>query len=250
MAACRPPSACTPAPPSAGVPGGADGKGRQIIAIHLYLPEQRALVTYRETATHGRRATLCRVILHHGKFQALLPLLSPGSPGLADWLARELAQLECTPKSGGDEAKDKALVREVLGKLVAKTARYGATGHKQNTQARRPLDPRIVAVIALVEQAYHEHVSIERAAKAAHVSKSHFPRLFRQNVGTSFNVFVTKLRVHFAAALLLDEPFEKVINIAYRSGPWDLRTFERAFKKVMGCNPRRYRLRHFGGEEE
>jgi transcriptional regulator GlxA family with amidase domain len=104
-------------------------------------------------------------------------------------------------------------------------------------------------VITLLERVCDEEISLQFAARVAHLGKRHFVRLFKYYIGMSFKAFVTKLRVQVAATILVEEPFETVTQVAFRAGPWDLSTFERAFRKVMGVSPRQYRERNLPREE-
>jgi transcriptional regulator GlxA family with amidase domain len=188
--------------------------------------------------------------VHRGRFTELLTVVPGGLLALSEWLDKELARLAAapaTPKNKKEE--DRVLVRRVLARLVAEATGASGTPDGRRPSARRRLDPRIEGVITLLERVCDEEVSPEFAAKNAHLSKTHFLRLFRQGTGMTFRAFVQRLRVHVAAAILLDEPFARITDIAFRAGPWDLRTFERAFKRVMGCTPRQYRARHLSDEE-
>jgi AraC-like DNA-binding protein len=237
-------------PPSA-APAGASGGGvHKIVALHLFFDDERGVMTYRESGSTRRRLHLCRVAVHRRRFAELLAVVPSGLLALSEWLDKELARLAAAPATPKNrKEKDNVLVRRVLAKLVPATKGALETSDGRSPSAERRLDPRIQGVITLLERVCDEEVSPEFAAKNAHLSKTHFLRLFRQGTGMTYRTFVERLRVHVAAAILLDEPFERITDIAFRAGPWDLRTFERAFKRVFGCTPRQYQARHLNDGE-
>ena len=250
MAACQSPLVRIPGPPSAGRPGRTGG-WRQIVAAHLIFQDQRGLLTYRERAASSRGVSLCRLAVHGAKFGEFCRVVGAGLPLLGEWLDRELAPAPATPaatKAGKDRG---ILAREVLGKLLGRAGGASAAGVTPSPEARRP-DPRIDPVIRHVAERAcdcHEEVSLESAAKAAHMSRRHLRRVFKSGAGMTLKVFVTRFRVHMAAAMLVDEPGSKVTDIAFRSGPWDFSTFDRSFKSVMGVTPSQYRDRELRARE-
>ena len=241
MAPCPPSSAARRPRHDAVHAQGGVPEVQRIVAVHLFPQEERGLVAYHEADTRKRRLSPCRIIVHLRKYTELVDLLPHGVDALKEWLHTELEGLEAPRHPPRDR---KAIVREVMDKLVAGAQRASKKARGRSAPPTRRLDPRIRGVITLLERACDEKVSAEFAARVAEMSKSHFLRTFTESTGMTFKAFITRLRVHVAAALLVEEPLEKVTTIAYRAGPWELCTFERAFKKVMGCTPRGYRARH------
>lgn len=243
MASCAATSDHFRRPTREGGAGAGNGEVLRIVAVSLFPPEERGLMTYEERASRGRPRRLCRIIVHGGKFAELVKLVSCGLEALMTWLRGELATLAAGPPTPKDGERDKVLVRRVLATLASKATGGSEAAGGRAASMRRRLDPRIEGVLTLLERAYEEEISLEFAARVAHLGKRHFVRLFRYFMGMSFKALVTRLRVQVAAAILVEEPFETVTRIALRTGPWDLSTFERAFRKVMGVSPRQYRER-------
>lgn len=72
------------------------------------------------------------------------------------------------------------------------------------------------------------------------VSRTHLYRLFRAEVGMSPMRFLALLRVEASKRVLTER--EGNVNDAWRaSGFGDLRTYEREFKRWVGCTPSEYR---------
>ena len=57
----------------------------------------------------------------------------------------------------------------------------------------------------------------------------------------SFYDFVSGYRLEAAKQLLLEQPDEQILNIAYRSGFNSKTTFNKVFKSVTGQTPSEYR---------
>ena len=79
--------------------------------------------------------------------------------------------------------------------------------------------------------------SIDRdsVARVTHMSPSGFSRFFKAHTGMTFQDFVADVRISHACQLLADGELN-ITDIAFRCGFSDISTFNRAFKKVSGCN--------------
>ena len=87
-----------------------------------------------------------------------------------------------------------------------------------------------------------EPLSAERAAEVASLSPNYFSTYFRQRVGVSFSHWSHGVRVSLALELLRTSDLG-ISEVAFRVGYRDLRTFERAFKRVVRMTPRSFRAR-------
>jgi AraC-like DNA-binding protein len=85
-----------------------------------------------------------------------------------------------------------------------------------------------------------EAVRLEDLAHNARLSVSHFSEIFRAETGVSPMAYFTQLRIR-QACRLLDHTARPVKAIAVDTGYSDPYYFSRAFKKVMGLSPSRYR---------
>ena len=118
---------------------------------------------------------------------------------------------------------------------------------------RLPGDPPAVArAKAFVLAHAGEKVTFKAAAEAAHLSRHHFCRIFKQSTGVTFTEFVACVRVEKAKELL-HNPALRITEIANSAGFQSISQFNRVFRHCTGTSPTcfRARLRHgAGGEAE
>jgi AraC family transcriptional regulator len=151
---------------------------------------------------------------------ALMPLLA----------AAEAARDE------GDGAELEELSLRVAGAVAATLA----------DSAKRPRSPtprdarRVSDALRKIEAAAHEPLALTDLAHETATSPYHFLRTFRQVVGMTPHQFVLHTRLTRAAVRLraTDDP---VSAIAFDAGFGDLSTFNRRFRRLMGCSPGAYR---------
>jgi AraC-like DNA-binding protein len=72
------------------------------------------------------------------------------------------------------------------------------------------------------------------------MSLYHFLRTFRQVAGVTPHQYVLRTRLN-RAAVRLRTSNESVSAIAFGAGFGDLSTFNRRFRRLMGCSPGAYR---------
>jgi AraC-like DNA-binding protein len=85
-----------------------------------------------------------------------------------------------------------------------------------------------------------EQVRLEDLARNAGLSVSHFSEMFREETGQSPMAYFTHLRIR-QACRLLDLTPKRIKAVAAEAGYTDPYYFSRAFKKVMGMSPGKYR---------
>jgi AraC-like DNA-binding protein len=83
-------------------------------------------------------------------------------------------------------------------------------------------------------------VTVREVAAAVHLSERHAERLFRQVVGASMMATLRRLRLEYAAQLLLD-PAVTVTEVARACGYSDVRPFSTAFRRRYARTPGEYR---------
>ena len=213
--------------------------GVRCVGVHLFVGERRAVVTYMTGRRRRGRGLLDRVLVCHAAFEALLALLPQGTEAVTAWLNEELRRpgASVPPRRIGDVQS--AAARDIVPRLIPDEGPH-AIGKPRPANCVQ-VEPRIAAVVAYLADHYTEEVSVEDAARIAHLSPSQFSRVFKRAMGRSFKRFLDALRVHVAAALLVEMPYQQITDIALRTGPWELGTFERAFKRHLRCPPSRYR---------
>jgi AraC-like DNA-binding protein len=90
----------------------------------------------------------------------------------------------------------------------------------------------------------HRTLTLSEMAEHAHLSKSHFSRLFKEQTGYSPMDYFIHLKIQHACMLLSTRM--KVREIALQVGYDDPYYFSHSFKKVVGISPVQYRSRLHG----
>jgi AraC-like DNA-binding protein len=94
---------------------------------------------------------------------------------------------------------------------------------------------------------FHEHLDgelrLERLADECGISVSHFARSFRRSFGTSPHSYLILQRVEIAK-VLLSETNNSLVEVAAQTGFSDQAAFTRAFAKVVGTTPAKWRREH------
>ena len=97
----------------------------------------------------------------------------------------------------------------------------------------------VAEVIGIINRSLSTDISISELASSAHMSRSHFYKIFRKYTGMSINDFILKCRVENTVRLLLNTGCS-VIEAAYESGFTSSSGFYKAFKKITGLAPKDY----------
>ena len=102
-------------------------------------------------------------------------------------------------------------------------------------------DDRIRQALALIRHNLNKHLDIATIANEVCMSKDHFIRTFKKEVGTTPNTYIIRRKMEMAQLLLLtsDNP---VKSIAAQLGFTDDSYFNRAFSKFSGKSPLQYRI--------
>jgi AraC-like DNA-binding protein len=97
-------------------------------------------------------------------------------------------------------------------------------------------NPAMQEVLAYIEENCGNPLSREKLAAQAHLSTSHFTRLFKTATGLTLLEYITRLRLAnaFDDISRTDAP---ITEIAMNNGFSSIRTFNRLFRKVKGQTP-------------
>lgn len=95
---------------------------------------------------------------------------------------------------------------------------------------------------AYIRQHFSEDITLQDIADRHHMSESHFSRLFKQHVGSSYLEYLTKVRLQKAKELLLN-PKLKIYEVAINVGYQDSRYFSQIYRKYTGETPTEFRKR-------
>lgn len=98
-------------------------------------------------------------------------------------------------------------------------------------------------VLRYIESLPPGQVTLAEAAKHVHMNPSYLSQLFKQQNGTNFIDYVTKLRLREAKRLLTSTTL-RISEIAERLGYSDLAYFTNIFKKSCHITPSEYRKTH------
>ena len=86
---------------------------------------------------------------------------------------------------------------------------------------------------------YAENITIKSCAGALYVSDSHLMHLFKEDLGKTFNEYLTEYRIAQAKKILRERKL-RVYEVAYAVGYSDVKYFGQVFKKYVGCMPSEY----------
>ncbi len=131
---------------------------------------------------------------------------------------------------------DKSLTPLRKGREVAQ---YVLSTCPMNNEAFRYY-ARLQKVKHLVEEHYSEKISLQRAASLACMERSSFSRFFGNKVGISFTQWLTQVRISKAMDLMKKNN-ATISQITQEVGFSNLRTFQRAFKKLTDLTPSQFR---------
>ena len=99
-----------------------------------------------------------------------------------------------------------------------------------------------------VDDHYAEEVTLASLAERYHVENSYFSRIFRQEMGISLILYITRKRMEKAKEYIRGSEMS-LMEIAFMTGYDDYTYFSRVFKKNTGMSPREYRD-HFKEEKK
>jgi AraC-like DNA-binding protein len=104
-------------------------------------------------------------------------------------------------------------------------------------------DSRIHQILAYIRKNIHLRLDIDVLADKACMSKDHFIRVFKREMGETPNVYVTKKKMEKAELLLVTSDLS-VKQVADSLGYEDYSYFNKLFKKNAGVTPQQYRMNH------
>lgn len=87
---------------------------------------------------------------------------------------------------------------------------------------------------------YSEDITLDSVAEELHLSKYYVSRLLNSKISISFNDYINNLRINEACDLLT-ETDKKIADISEDVGFGTIRSFNRAFQRVMKMTPLQYR---------
>jgi AraC-like DNA-binding protein len=148
----------------------------------------------------------------------------------------ELLPLLAGAEAARDEA-DPAELEEVALRLAGAVAAILADSAPSSPPPPSRRDERRISeVLRRIEAEAHEPLSLADLAGSAGMSSYHFLRTFQRVAGMPPHQLVLRTRLH-RAAVRLRTSSAAISAIAFDAGFGDLSTFNRRFRRLMGCSP-------------
>ena len=94
--------------------------------------------------------------------------------------------------------------------------------------------------VAYIDENFFEELTLDFFAKKYNVEGSYFSRMFRQEIGENFVLYLTRRRLEKAKEYIRTDE-ANLTEIAFMVGYADYSYFNRVFKKNVGISPREYR---------
>lgn len=101
-------------------------------------------------------------------------------------------------------------------------------------------DNRIAKTVLYIRKHLNEAIELEKLAEISCLSKDHFIRLFKKELGTTPLQYINQKKIEKAQRLLITEELA-VKEIAFQLAFDDYSYFNRLFKKTTGVTPQEYR---------
>lgn len=94
--------------------------------------------------------------------------------------------------------------------------------------------------VRYIRSNFRQHLTLEELAGRVYLSPAYFSRIFREEMGEPFTVYLNRVRVEHSMGLLRHTTM-KLADIAAQAGFNDQSYFTRTFKKFAGMSPMEYR---------
>ncbi|MCU0847743.1 MAG: AAA family ATPase [Spirochaetes bacterium] len=154
------------------------------------------------------------------------------------------------PSSGSFSQRDADFLQEFMSDIAVILenallhSRLGQKSRDDRKQTVTPLtEEKIKKVISYINRHYTEDISRERLADMVGISPNHLGKFFMIYTGNKIGDYINELRIKSSLKRLKDSN-ENIIDIAYDTGFESLRTFNRAFLKVMKTTPKNFRYKN------
>lgn len=161
------------------------------------------------------------------------PLITSGSPVMAAFASEPLHDAIMGLYHENANGADGVFLKHWVDLIHQYVLRFAQPWH---------LDQRLSPLWDAVVRSPGEPWSLERLAKACHMSGEHLRRLCRRHLGRSPMQHVTYLRMQRASELL-EETTHKIETIAAQVGYENPFVFSTTFKRWIGWRPSEYRKR-------
>ena len=110
---------------------------------------------------------------------------------------------------------------------------FPATKHKETYYSK-------TRIMRYISENFHRPISLEEAARIAHLDKYAFCRYFKKLTHKSFVAYLNEFRVSMACKYLHGNRYS-ISQVGYLVGFNNLSYFNKQFKRFMNCTPSKYR---------
>jgi len=108
------------------------------------------------------------------------------------------------------------------------------------------MDKRIEKTILFIAKNFRGELLLFDLAKEIGLSKFHFHRLFKKEIGITPLQYINKLKIEHAAHFLIMYPNSKQLEVAFESGFSSPVEFARTFKRFYNISPMNFRKNKLG----
>ena len=103
------------------------------------------------------------------------------------------------------------------------------------------LKERLLKMIEDEETYLDEDITLALLAHSLEIEPHQLTLFLNRYMNTSFHGFINSYRIEAAKKILLAEPKENILEVAFRTGFNSKACFNRVFKKIAGLTPSQYR---------
>ncbi|MFV0576201.1 MAG: helix-turn-helix domain-containing protein [Vibrio sp.] len=110
-----------------------------------------------------------------------------------------------------------------------------------NIHPNQDIKCKVMHCLKFIDLNFTKPLKVENLASVCHCSVFYFSKQFRTLVGIPCRDYISLKRIEHAKLMLLNQPDEKISNIAFQCGFHDDAYFTRIFKKKVGMTPSKFR---------
>lgn len=143
-----------------------------------------------------------------------------------------------------DESRDMVIVKSLLGLIIGFINRYKNENESFSTAISEGNMPsgKITEAVKHINDFYADDITLASTAQVLGINPSYLSRSFKATMNCNFSDYLTNVRINNAVNLLLNSD-KNITEIAFEVGYNSSNHFCKAFRKVMGISPLRYRKR-------
>lgn len=104
--------------------------------------------------------------------------------------------------------------------------------------------PEVAKALLYINKHFMKKISLDDVAKAVGLSKEYVSRLFLREVGMNLFHYLTEVRMHKAAEILISTPSVLIKEVAAAVGFENQYFFSTKFKEYYGVSPNAYKAQH------